>query len=177
MGEDAVRTEIEKMEQEGVIRKVDEPTEWCAGLVIVPKDQGQVRICVDLTHLNKSVQPELYPMPSVDHTLARLSGAKVFTKLDAKSGFWQIPLSQRSKLLTTFITPQGRFCFTRLPFGISSASEFFQKRLAEILDGLDGTTNHIDDVLVWGHTQEEHDQRLRQALERLKNANVTQPQV
>ena len=55
--------------------------------------------------------------------LAQLAGAKVFSKLDANSGFWQIPLSQSSRLLTTFITPMGRYCFNKLPFGISSAPE------------------------------------------------------
>ena len=142
-------------------------------MVVVPKEGGQVRICVDLTHLNKSVERELFPMPSVDSTLARLNGAKVFSKLDAKSGFWQIPLSHASQLLTTFITPHGRYCFTRLPFGISSASEFFQKRFSKVLDGVEGAVNHVDDVLVWGRTQEEHDRRLRETLNRLKGANIT----
>ena len=88
------------------------------------------RICVDLTHLNKSVQREIYPIPRIDEILAQLKGAKVFSKLDAiiyMSGFWQIPLAEASRKMTTFITPFGRFCFNKLPFGISSAPEHFQK--------------------------------------------------
>ena len=68
-----------------IISKVDEPTEWCAGMVIVPKANGKVRICVDLTNLNGSILREFHLLPSVDHTLAQLSGATVFSKLDANS--------------------------------------------------------------------------------------------
>jgi hypothetical protein len=68
------------------------------------KANSRVRICVDLTRLNESVKRERHPLPAVDQTLAQLAGAKVFTKLDANSGFWQIPLSPESALLTTFIT-------------------------------------------------------------------------
>ena len=65
--------------------------------------------------------------------------ATVFSKLDANSGFWQVPLDPLSELLTTFITPFGRFCFHRLPFGISSAPEIFQRLMSQMLAGLPGT--------------------------------------
>ena len=78
-----------------------------------------------------------------------MTGASIFSKLDANSGFWQIPLTEESRLLTTFITPYGRFCFNKLPFGISSAPELFQKRMTKILDGLNGVVCLIDDVLIF----------------------------
>ena len=145
-----VAEELDKMEQMGVISKVEEPTEWCAGMVVVPKKNGAVRICVDLKPLNTSFRREVHPLPRVDDTLAQLTGARFFSKLDANSGFWQIPLSSASRLLTTFITPSGRYCFNKLPFGISSASEHFQKRISSILHGLDGVLCQMDDVLVFG---------------------------
>ena len=100
-------------------------------MVVVPKANGKVRICVDLTNLRESILREFHPLPSVDHTLAQQSVATVLSKLDANSGFWQIGLSPESAKLTTFITPFGRFCFNRLPFGISSAPEHFQKRISQ----------------------------------------------
>ena len=87
-----VQEELNRMESIGVISKVDEPTPWCASMVVVPKNDGVIRICVDLKPLNESVLREVHPLPKVDETLAQLSGAKVFSKLDANSGFWQIPL-------------------------------------------------------------------------------------
>ena len=109
----------------------------------------------------------------MDTTLGKLAGAKFFSRLDANSGFWRIKLSERSRPLTTFITPWGRYCFNVLLFGISSGSEKFQKCINQILEGLDGVECNIDDILIYGTTQEEHDRRLQAVLHRLDNANVT----
>ena len=98
------------MQQLGVISKVEDPTDWCAGMVVVPKLDGKACICVDLTKFNESVCRDRHILPSVEHTLAQLGGAKVFTRLDANSGFWQIELSKESALLTTFIL--GNFAST-----------------------------------------------------------------
>ena len=116
---------------------------------------------------------ETHPMPSVDDTLAQLTGAVVFSKVDANSGFWQIPLAEESQHYTTFITPFGRYCFQKLPFGISSAPELFQRRMSQILSGLEGVICHIDDVLIFGENTKQHDARLTAALSHLEAAGVT----
>ncbi|KAL0160136.1 hypothetical protein M9458_043861, partial [Cirrhinus mrigala] len=143
-------------------------------MVVVPKKSGAVRICVDLSKLNESVRREKYILPSVEQTLGMLAGAQIFSKLDANVGFWQIPLSEESAQYTTFITPFGHYFFRWLPFGITSAPEHFQNRMAtEVTDGLEGTVCHIDDVLVWGRTEEEHDSRLHVVLEKMQKAGIT----
>ena len=116
---------------------------------------------------------EYHPLPSVDHTLAQLAGARVFIKLDANSGFWQIGLPPESSALTTFITPFGRFRFNRLPFGISSAPEHFQKRMSQVLEGSNGAVCLMDDILVHGKTPQEHDENLRTTMRNLQGANLT----
>ena len=100
------KQELGSMLQQGVISPVTVPTAWCSGLVQVPKPNGNVRLCVDIMQLNKAVQREIHPMPSVNESLAKL-GKSRFTKLDAKGGFWQLPLDEDSKLLTSFVTPFG----------------------------------------------------------------------
>ena len=99
---------------------------------------------------------EIHPLPTVDDTLAKLSGATVFTKLDANSGFWQIPLAKESHQLKMFITPFGRYAFNKLPFGISSAPEYYQKRMSRILNGLEGDVYLVYDILVVGQDQKQH---------------------
>ena len=143
-----VKAELQLMEDLGVISKVEQPTEWCAGMVVVPKPNGSVRICVDLTKLNESVCQERHILPSVEQTLAQIGGAKI-SKLDANSEFWQVELAQESSLLTTFITLFGRFCFNWMPFGITSAPEHFQRRMGDILSGLDGVVCLVDDILIY----------------------------
>lgn len=169
-----VKEELQRMEEMGVIRRVEEPTEWCAGMVVVPKKNSQrLRVCVDFTGLNQYVCREKYVLPSVDQSLGMLAGARVFSKLDANMGFWQIPLAEGSAKYTTFITPFGRYQFQRLPFGINSAPEHFQRVMADVIDGLDGVVCHIDDLLVWGKDQEQHDARLHALLKKLEQAGVT----
>ena len=169
----AVKEELNRMQQLGVISPVDSPTDWCAGMVVVPKPGGKVRICVDLTKLNESVKRKKHPLPTVELTLSQISGAKVFSKLDANAGFWQIPLAEESKQLTTFITPNRRFFFTRLPFGIFSAPEHNQKRKSSLLEGLPRVVCQMDDVLIYGPNQETHDRRVHIALQKLAAAGVT----
>lgn len=163
-----VKEELDRMEAMGVIRKIEEPTEWCAGMVVVPKPNKKPRICVDLTRLNDSVCRERHILPAVDDTLAQLEGARVFSKLDATSGFWQVPLHEESQPLTTFITPFGRYCFQRLPFGISSAPEHFQLRISQIIAGAKGTLCHADDILVYGKTKKSMMKDCRKCLKDVK---------
>ena len=134
-----------------------------------------MRICVDLSRLNESVCRERHPLPVVEQVLAQLTGAKLFSKLDANSGFWQIPLSPESALLTTFITPFRWFCYHQLPFGnpITSAPEHFQKRMLSILSGVEGVLCMMDDILVHGKTQEEHDNCLLAVLQRIQRSILT----
>lgn len=128
-----VKSQIVKMLRQGVVSPATITIVWCADIVPVPKPNGDVRICVDLTHLNKAVEREVDPIPSVDQSPAKLENSKVFSKLDANSGFWQIPLDEASGLLTTFVMPFGRYCFNRPPFGISSVLEIFQRTISRIL--------------------------------------------
>jgi hypothetical protein len=118
------------------------------------KKDGSVCICVHLKKLYQSVLCERYILLTVDELLPKLTGAKVFSSLDAASGFWAIPLDNESAKLTTFITPFSHYHFKRLPFGISSAPEIFQRKMHDILKGLPG-------AILYGFTHEEHDENLK----------------
>ena len=142
---------------------VTEPTPWCAPIVVVPK-KVCIRLCVDLTKLYESVLRERHMLPTPEKTLASFAGATVFSKLDCKSAFLQIPLSEESQLLTTFLTPFGRFCWQRLSFGLNASSEHHERRISAILEGIEGVVCLIDDILVSGCNQEEHAAKLHRVL-------------
>ena len=167
-----VKQELKRMEEAGVIMKVTEPTDWCSPIVVVPKDNGDVRICVDLRRLNREVRRERYVLPTLEDMVTKLSGATVFTHLDLTSGYYHIELDSDSTKLTTFITPYGRYCFKRLPFGISSASEIFQRRMTEMLEGIEGVEASQDDILVAGRTMKEHDEKLRKVLDVIQTSGL-----
>ena len=128
------------------------------------KPNEPVRICLDPRNLNKAINREYYKMITLEEVTSRLLGAQYFTVLDATSGFRATPLSKESSILTTFQTPYGRHRYLRMPFGIWSAQEVFQKKLDSIFEGLPGVHIIVDDILVAGSTVEEHDDRLRATL-------------
>lgn len=168
-----VEAELKRMLALGIIEEVTEPSDWCAPMVpVVKRNKEQVRVCVDLKRLNKAVKRERYIMPTLEDIAPKLAGAKVFSTLDASCGFWQIPLDAASQKLTTFITPMGRFCFRRLPFGITSAPEIFQRQMSTLLRGHDGVVVVMDDILVYGATRKEHDTRLDAVLMTIKDSGL-----
>ncbi|KAG9282090.1 hypothetical protein AMEX_G700 [Astyanax mexicanus] len=166
-----VEEELKRMQKLDIIEEVTEATDWCAPMVPVMKRNGNVRICVDLKRL-KAVKRERFMLPTLEDIAPKLSGANVFSTLDASSGFWQISLEASSRKLTTFITPVGRFCFKRLPFGITSAPEIFQREMSMLLRGNSGTVAVMDDILIYGKDKQEHDQNLRAVLQTIKESGL-----
>jgi len=142
-------------------------------MVVVKKKNGGVHVCADLKPLNWCVLWEHHPLPKIDDTLAQLSGATTFSILDANSGFWQVPLSESSRLFTTFITPLGCYYYNKLPFGISSAPEHFQWHMSLLLDGLQEVLFVMDDILIFGQNQEQHDTRLDSVLKCFSTSGIT----
>ena len=122
-----VKDELDRMEQMKVIEKVERPTQWVNSMVVVPKPNGALRICMDPKNLNKSIMREHYKLPTREEVMSRFAGATVFSKLDASSGFWQLNLDNESSDLCTFNTQFGRYRYLRLPFGISSAPEIYHR--------------------------------------------------
>jgi len=169
----SVKAELDQFQSLDVMMPVQESTPWCAPIVVVPKSNSRVCICVDLTRLSRVVQRERHIIPSVDHVLGQMSGAQVFTKLDANSGLHQMALSRRSQMLTTFITPFGRFAYKRISFGVSSGPEYFQREMSHNLEGLDGTECLMDDIVIFSRDQVEHDIRVRATMEKLTALGIT----
>ena len=99
------------MENSEVIRKVGEPTDWVSSIVIVEKPNKTLRICLDPRNLNTAVKREHFQLPTIEEITSRISGAKVFSKLDADHGYRQLKLDSESELFTTFNTPFGRYCY------------------------------------------------------------------
>ncbi|KAK2719307.1 hypothetical protein QYM36_004954 [Artemia franciscana] len=160
-----LEAELKRMEEQGIIEKVSKPTDWVNSMVAVEKKDGSLRICIDPVDLNKSIRRPFYPIPSLEDVTSRLHGVKYLSKLDARSGYWSLVLDDESADLTTFNTIFGRYRFKRMPFGIISAQDEFQRRMEEALEGLDGFAVIIDDLLVFGSTLEEHNKRLVAVLE------------
>lgn len=167
-----VKNELRKMQETGIIDEITEPTDWCSPMVPVLKPSGDIRICVDLKKLNNQVRRERYVIPTVEDVFHKLKGSRIFSKLDCRSGFYQLPLEKESAKLTTFITPFGRYHFNRLPFGISSAPEIFQRTMEEILNGENNVVCYFDDILVHSKDNKDHEKHLESCLQKLDKAGL-----
>ena len=144
----------------GIIEPVEGPAPWVNPVVIVPKSNGEIRLCIDMRQANQAIMRRRYPIPTVDEVLHTMNGSKVFSKLDLKWGYHRLELSPESREITTFATPDGLFRYKRLLFGVCSASEQYQHKIASVLAGIEGAENISDDIVVHGLDTETHDKRL-----------------
>ena len=168
-----LKAELKRMEDNDIIVKVTEPTDWVNSLVVTEKPKtGKICVCLDPQALNKAIRRPHYPVHTLDDILPQLTDAKFFSILDARSGYWGIKLSKSSSYLTTFNTPYGRYRYLRLPFGLICSQDEFQRKADEAFEGLDGVASIVDDVLVYGSTKEEHDMRLRNVLLRARSKGI-----
>ena len=117
--------ELAEMEKDGVIQKVTKPIAWVNSLVIREKPNGRLRSCLDPTDLNEAIKRDHYPTSTIEEIVPKIAGAKLFSKLDARNGYWNVKLDEESSYLTTFNTPNGCYRFLRMPFGLRMSQDVF----------------------------------------------------
>ena len=171
------RAEVEKQLQDmlemGIIEESSSP--WMAPMVFVPKQNSELRLCVDYRELNKRTVKDAYPLPRPDEAQDRLSGSSIFSTLDLQHGYWQLPVAEEDRSKTAFCPGPGLglFQFCRMPFGLTGAPSAFQRLMDKVFQGLPFVTTYLDDVLVHSSTVKDHEDHLRQAFQRLANAGLT----
>ncbi|KAL0190178.1 hypothetical protein M9458_012876 [Cirrhinus mrigala] len=168
---DAVSEEIRQLLELGVVERVD-ASPWVSPIVVVQKKSGAIRMCVDLREPNKALVTDSYRLPHIEEMLSLLRGATVFSTIDLKSAYFQLLLHEESRDLTSFITHDGLFRFCRVPYGLASVPSALQKMLATVLQGLLNVANYLDDIILWGRTQTEHNDTLKAVVQRLQDAGL-----
>jgi hypothetical protein len=142
---------------------------------LLPKRGGSVRMVVDYRKVNQKIVFDSYPVPSIDQAFEKFGGATVFSVLDLKSDYYQIPLSRRSQRITAFCTPFGLFEFSKLPMGISVVCQDLSRVIDELFADMKGdyVFNFIDDLIVYSSSPEEHKTYVKEVLRRLLTAGFT----
>ena len=156
-----------------VVRPSESP--WNAPLVLVRKKDGSIRFCVDYSRLNAITIRQVHQFPRIPEMISRLRDARVFSTLDAASGYWQIQLEESAKPFTAFTVPRlGHFEFNVMPFGLKNAPAVFQRAMDFALSGLDPLfcMIYIDDILVHSSTPEQHLLDLERLFDRLASFNI-----
>lgn len=168
-----VELQLEELEKQGIIEQARHDSPWMSRMDVVVKDRTKWRLVLDMREVNKAIFRELYPFPTMERFVTKLSGAKYFTKLDLKSAFHHIELDEKSRDMTTFMTPRGPRRFTRLLFGVNCAPEIFQRTMDEILQGCCGVIVYVDDILIFASSLEQLREREKTVRERLMANNLT----
>ena len=175
---EALIKKIKQLEKDGIIQQVNYPTSWVSNLVQVLKKDGSIRITLDPSFLNRAIIRPRFPMPTLEDHLPLLARARVFSTVDAKDGFYQMKLDPKSSDLTTFWAPVGRYRYLRVPQGISSAPEEYQRRQIEAYEGLRGVLVVADDALIFGvgdtdaEAQADHDNNLKALFQRVRQLGI-----
>ncbi len=163
---------IRDMHVQGVIEPSARPR--AAPIVLVKKKNGDTRFSVDYRKLNDVTHKDSYPLPRIDDTLEALAGAKLFSTLDLKSGYWQVQMDPESKEKTAFTSGCGLWQFRVMPFGLCNAPATFERLMEQVLAGLPLSVCliYLDDILVPGCTFNRAIHNLREVFQRLRLAKL-----
>ena len=167
-----VREVLSDLISNGIVRPSKSP--FASPIVLVSKRNGGKRLCVDYRALNKILVRDSYPLPIIENLIDRLVGAKYFTTLDFLSGYHQIKMAEDSIKYTAFITPEGKYEYLKVPFGLSNAPYVFQRAVDDILGTLRFTKvlAYLDDILIPSGTVEEGLRVLEEVLAIFKHNNI-----
>lgn len=167
-----ISDQVNDMLERGVVQPSQSP--WSSPVVLVRKKDGSIRFCVDYRRLNKVTRKDVYPLPRIDDALDCLQGAEYFSSLDLRSGYWQVPMAECDRPKTAFVTPDGLYEFTVMPFGLCNAPATFERMMDNILRGLKWNIClcYLDDIVVFSSDFSTHLSRLHQVLTCLKNAGL-----
>ena len=160
--------ELEKLVDEGILRKlkIDEISEWLNSIICLQKPNGSIRLCLDPTHLNKYIVRPHHNSKTLDDILPKLFGAKKFSIVDSTKLFFNLSLTERALLLTTFCIMYGRYCYLRVPMGASLSSDVYQFKIDEIFEDIPQCVSIADNIMIFGYSDHDHDATLYSVLDR-----------
>lgn len=167
-----IEEQLQDMLDNGVIQPSQSP--WASPITLVPKKDGTLRFCVDYRKLNAVTKKDAYPLPLIQDIFDQLEGAQLFSTLDLKSGYWQIPVATEDRHKTAFVCHAGQFEFRQMPFGAANAPAVFQRTMDHILHGLIGKFCfvYINDIVIYSRNPQEHASHLQAVLQRLREAGL-----
>ena len=149
------------------------PWEWSSPCVLVPKSDGTYHFCTDFRKVNSVTKTNFYPILRIDGCIDRIGHSKYVSKFDLFKGYWQVPLTEKAKEVSAFVTPDGLFQYRVMPFGMKNAPATFQRMINSIYCGLKGCDAYLDDIVVYSATWEDHVQLLRDFFVRVQDAQLT----
>lgn len=168
---DLMRKEVDYLLDHGLAVPSQSP--WASPCLLVPKEDGKMRMCTDYRRVNSVTIPDAYPLPRIDDLIDEVGQAKYITKMDLLRGYYQIPLTPNAQLVSAFSTPFGLYEYKVMPFGMRNSPATFQRAMNYLLQDLKEVSVYLDDILIYSLSWQQHIQQLSAVMSRLHDASLT----
>ena len=171
---DFITAEVQQLIEKGIIEPSDSP--WRAQVVVTRNERHKKRLVIDYSQtINRFTHLDAYPLPRIDDTINKIAQYKVFSTIDLKSAYHQVPIRNEEKKYTAFEANQRLYQFRRVPFGVTNGAAAFQRSMDNFIseESLEDTFAYLDNVTICGYDQVHHDRNLENFLEAAKRRNLT----
>ena len=164
-----VKAKLEKQWNAGFLEVVKYP-QWVSNIVVVPKKEGKIRVCVDFRSLNKASPKDDFPLPHIDVLVDNAARSSTYSFMDGFSGYNQIKMAPEDKAKTTFVTPWGTYCYKVMPFGLKNTGATYQRAMVALFHDMmhKEIEVYVDDMIAKSKKGEDHIKVLRKLFERLR---------
>ena len=163
--------EVQYMLKNDIIE--ESQSNWSSPCILVPKHDGGFRFCTDFRKVNDKTKSDSFPIPRIADCIDQIGNAKFVSTFDMLKGYWQVPLTQRAREISAFVTPSGLYQYKVMPFGMKNAPATFQRMVNKLVRDIDGCEGYIDDVVIYSDNWSDHIRQIKRFFQIMRDAKLT----
>ena len=171
MKKELLDKEVQYMLKNDIIE--ESQSNWSSPCILVPKHDGGFRFCTDFRKVNDKTKSDTFPIPRIADCIDQIGNAKFVSTFDMLKGYWQVPLTQRAREISAFVTPSGLYQYKVMPFGMKNAPATFQRMVNKLVRDIDGCEGYIDDVVIFSDNWSDHIRQIERFLQIMREAKLT----
>ena len=171
MKKELLDKEVQYMLKNDIIE--ESQSNWRSPCILVPKHDGGFRFCTDFRKVNDKTKSDSFPIPRIADCIDQIGNAKFVSTFDMLKGYWQVPLTQRAREISAFVTPSGLYQYKVMPFGMKNAPATFQRMVNKLVRDIDGCEGYIDDVVIFSDNWSDHIRQIKRFFQIMREAKLT----
>ena len=171
MKKELLDKEVQYMLKNDIIE--ESQSNWSSPCILVPKHDGGFRFCTDFRKVNDKTKSDSFPIPRIADCIDQIGNAKFVSTFDMLKGYWQVPLTQRAREISAFVTPSGLYQYKVMPFGMKNAPATFQRMVNKLVRDIDGCEGYIDDVVIFSDNWSDHIRQIKSFFQIMQEAKLT----
>ena len=171
MKKELLDKEVQYMLQNDIIE--ESQSNWSSPCILVPKHDGGFRFCTDFRKVNDKTKSDSFPIPRIADCIDQIGNAKFVSTFHMLKGYWQVPLTQRAREISAFVTPSGLYQYKVMPFGMKNAPATFQRMVNKLVRNIDGCEGYIDDVVIFSDNWSDHIRQIKRFFQIMREAKLT----